>query len=238
MSCRLHRLLVDGAGLVEPQVQELQLLRRHPARQGRTPGLGGPDHALDVQHLRAVRLARLLAVQEPVHPLLDGARLPTARPGCRTLPMYSSTKSTNRRASWSNTAMLPLVMYAMWTRCPCSTSRMMVPPIADHVVVRVRAERRGPTSSPSARPGTARCCPMPVVEHRLADLLGRPLLPQQLVQVVFAEVLVAELLEALVDGQRQVHHRPPDQLRGPVARPDLPRPLHRGQLGGGGPCRG
>jgi len=45
---------------------------------------------------------------------------------------YWVANSEKRRASSSETAMLPLVWYATSTRCPCSTSRIKVPPPEAH----------------------------------------------------------------------------------------------------------
>ena len=50
---RMDRRLGDGAGAVETQVHELQLLRRHAAGQRRRPGLGLADQLLDLQHVVA-----------------------------------------------------------------------------------------------------------------------------------------------------------------------------------------
>ena len=45
---RVDRGLGDRPGPIEPQVHELQLLRRDPARQGRRPRLRLPDQPLDL----------------------------------------------------------------------------------------------------------------------------------------------------------------------------------------------
>ena len=68
---RMDRRLGDGAGAVETQVHELELLRRNAAGQRRGPGLRLADQLLDLEQIFRVRLARLLGAQEVLHPLLD-----------------------------------------------------------------------------------------------------------------------------------------------------------------------
>ena len=65
----MDRRLGDGAGAVEAQVHELQLLRRHAAGQSRRPGLRLPDQPLDLEHIFGVRLALLFGAQKLLHAL-------------------------------------------------------------------------------------------------------------------------------------------------------------------------
>ncbi len=59
-----ERLLADLAGLVERHVQEVQVLDRHAAIAGGGPRFAAADQRLDLLHLGAVDLARLLVLEE------------------------------------------------------------------------------------------------------------------------------------------------------------------------------
>ena len=131
-----------------------------------------------------VRLARLLRVQERLDPLLDTA---VGASGVDAeQPVELSTKSTNRRASWSKTAMFPLVMYATWTLCPCSTRRMIVPPIEITSSSGCGLNTRTVFGSAAGRVVLDRR--QPVLEDLLAERLGRAMFPEQVVQVMVAEI--------------------------------------------------
>ena len=93
---------------------------------------------------------------------------------------------------------------------------------ADDVVVGVRAEdQHGPALSvlPDSAGRVRADRGHHLVEDAPAQALRRAVLAQQLVQLVFAEVVVGELEQALADLEAQPDDGPADQRRRPVHRP-------------------
>ena len=217
--------LGDGAGAVKSQVHEFELLGRDAAGQRRGAGLGLAHQLLDAQEIFGVGLAGPLAPQEILNAPLD--RLGLLAVDLEHLVEFGHEVGEapgvvveDRDVAAGHVGDVDLV--ALLHQADQRAAH------ADHVVVGVRAEHQGRRGRCAAGMGADRLHQL--VEHLAAQALRRAVLAEQLVQLVFAEIVVGQLQEGFADLQAQPDHRPADEGRRPVDGADHPGPHDRRQL--------